>query len=305
VADLAIPSRLADTVVRWTGERGRAWLDDLPRLVTEVSEGWGLEVGSPFEAGGQTSWVAPVRRRADGLDAVLKLQLPDPATRAEATGLHGRGGDGAVHLFAHDAARCALLLERCRPGTDLRSLGGTDAATAFGAEIGARLHEATPRPALPTLASVLDPWADELEAQLTCPYVDRGLERLALATMRIRPRAVSRQVVLHGDLNPTNVLSAERERWLAIDPQPMVGDPAYDGPRLVTQPDPALSPDPAATLTRRLDIVRDVMGVEREGLVLWCLVGAVEMGASSRSHQQRAAAAAFAALVGLLAVELP
>lgn len=34
-------------------------------------------------------------------------------------------------------------------------------------------------------------------------------------------------VMLHGDFHPHNILAAERG-WLAIDPLPVVGDPAYD-----------------------------------------------------------------------------
>jgi streptomycin 6-kinase len=130
------------------------------------------------------------------------------------------------------------------------------------------------------------------------------LERLVLVTMRERPRACTRQVLLHGDLNPTNVLAAQREPWLAIDPKPMVGDPAFDGPRLVTQPDPASTADPAATLRRRLDIVHDVMRADRDALALWCLADTLQMGATARWHDDLAAARRFAALVALVAAEI-
>jgi streptomycin 6-kinase len=33
---------------------------------------------------------------------------------------------------------------------------------------------------------------------------------------------------LHADLHADNVLAAQREPWLAIDPKLYVGDPAYD-----------------------------------------------------------------------------
>ena len=300
-----IPQRLAETAVQWEGDRGRAWLDDLPRLVTDVSTAWGLEVGSPFLPGGQISWVAPARRRADGLDAVLKVQLPHPESDPEAAGLRAWGGDGAVRVFHHDPARSALLIERCHPGSGLDALSGSDDAVVAGAALGARLHVAAAPPGLPTLATVLDSWADELAERLVHPFVEAGLDRLALDTMRTRPRACAAPVLLHGDLNPTNVLAADRQPWLAIDPKPMTGDPAYDGARLVTQPDPLATPDPAATLARRLDIVRDTMGVDRDGLVLWCLVGEVEMGAAARSHGDAASASGCADLARLVAAHLP
>lgn len=295
-----IPARLAATAVAWEGERGRTWLARLPALVAELADAWDLDVGAPFEPGGQISWVAPVVRRRDGQEAVLKVQLPHPESDPEAAGLAAWAGDGAVHLLAHDPDRRALLLERCRPGTALVDEGGSDAAAFAGARLGARLHRAAVPPDLPTLGDVLDRWADELAARLTTPFADVGLGRLAVETMRLRPRACRRPVLLHGDLNPTNVLQAEREPWLAIDPKPMVGDPAYDGARLVTQPDPLASPDPAATVARRLALVAEAMEVDHEALAAWTLTGAVEVGASARAHGDRARAERSAQHVRLL-----
>ena len=34
--------------------------------------------------------------------------------------------------------------------------------------------------------------------------------------------------MIHGDLHYENVLAADREPWLAIDPKPMAGDPHYE-----------------------------------------------------------------------------
>lgn len=285
MGELAIPRKLAATVVAWEGDQGRAWLGRLPTLVAEVAERWDLEVGPPLEPGGNISWVAPARRRHGGVDAVLKVQLPHPETAPEAAGLQAWDGDGAVRLLAHDAERWALLLERCRPGHGLDAEGGTTATVAAGAAVGAQLHAVPPPPGLPALATVMATWADELEGRLAAhPALDPGLGRRAVATMREAPAASPDRVLLHGDLNPTNVLAAERAPWLAIDPKPMVGDPARDGARLVLQPDPTETAAPASTLAQRLAVVADVMGVDRDGLVEWCLADAVEIGASARSH---------------------
>ena len=300
MGEVRIPSRLAATVVAWEGDSGRRWLEQVPRLVAEVAEAWDLEVGPALEPGGNISWVAPARRRSDGLEAVLKVQHPHPESAPEASGLSAWAGDGAVRLFAQDPMRCALLLERCRPGTALLEEAGSRAAVTAGAALGARLHLVEAPVGLPTLAAVLATWADELEARLARrPLADPGLGRRALSTMRDRP-ATSRAVLLHGDLNPTNVLAAEREPWLAIDPKPMLGDPAYDGPRLVLQPHPL----DAAALAERLALVAESLEVEREALVEWCLVNAVEMAASSADHGDGVTTARCLAQVTLLVPHL-
>ena len=304
--DLVIPAKLASTVVAWEPESGPAWLDRLPALVAEVAERWDLDVGEPLEPGGNISWVAPVRRRADGVDAVLKLQHPHPESAPEAEGLRAGGGRGAVQLLDHDPERWALLVERCRPGHAVHDEPGASTAASIGAAIGARLHAAPPPRGLPTLAEVLEPWARQTEQQLASrPPAHPALAARALDTMRTRSASTTQAVLLHGDLNPTNVLAAEREPWLAIDPKPMLGDAAYDGPRLVTQPDPLRTSDPSATIRERVVVVSEVMGVDRDALVEWCLVGAIEMGASAWSRDERAKGEQLDAHVALLAPLLP
>jgi streptomycin 6-kinase len=290
VAEVVIPRNLAATVVAWELDGGRAWLARLPALVAGAAAEWDLDLGAPFEPGGNISWVAPARR-ADGSTCVLKVQHPHPESAPEALALETWDGAGAVRLLAHDPDRCALLLERCVPGRSVAEEPDRDAAARVGAAVAARLHAVVPPPGLPTLSAVQAAWADELEARLDrLTVADPGLGRKAVSVMRHAPDAAARAVLLHGDLNPTNLLAAAREPWLAIDPKPMVGDPAYDGPRVITQPDPLRTDDPAATVASRLAVVADGTGCDRGALAAWCLAGAVEMAMSSTAHGDPAAA---------------
>ena len=69
-------------------------------------------------------------------------------------------------------------------------------------------------------------------------------------------------VLLHGDLHPWNIVSAEREQWLAIDPKGVVGDAAYElGPFIYSL---QLPPgQPAQTISRRLDQLAEHLGFDR------------------------------------------
>jgi hypothetical protein len=68
------------------------------------------------------------------------------------------------------------------------------------------------------------------------PLVDAGIVEPGAQLLEQRPlEASARTVVLHGDFNPANVLSAERAAWLAIDAKPMVGDAAYDPVPMIRQ----------------------------------------------------------------------
>ena len=77
-------------------------------------------------------------------------------------------------------------------------------------------------------------------------------------------------VVLHGDLHHWNILSAEREPWLALDPKGLVGEPAYEvGAWLRNQwVGPARS-------ARRIAIMAEELSVDRQRLVGWGVAQAV------------------------------
>ena len=99
-----------------------AWLAALPERVEELSARWRLELGEPFEPGGNCSWVAP-GTDADGRDVVLKVAWQHTEALHEAEGLAALGGNGAAEVYAFDHLAddaTAMLLERCRPGTELR-----------------------------------------------------------------------------------------------------------------------------------------------------------------------------------------
>ena len=51
-------------------------------------------------------------------------------------------------------------------------------------------------------------------------------------------------VVLHGDLHHFNILSAQRQPWLAIDPKVVPGEPAYETGAFIRNPIPDIYSDP-------------------------------------------------------------
>ena len=72
-------------------------------------------------------------------------------------------------------------------------------------------------------------------------------------------------VVLHGDLHHFNILAAERQPWLAIDPKGVVGEPVYETGALLRNPWPDLLslPDPGRILARRVDQLAEELGFDR------------------------------------------
>jgi streptomycin 6-kinase len=262
-------------------EDGRRWLASLPTLVESVLTEWELTADAPF-ADGSASWVAPVTT-ADGDAAVLKISWPHPEAREEAAGLRLWDGAGAVRLLRHDPVRWALLVERCAPGVAIHEAGlEVDEALTEAAVVLGELWSA-PAPEAGTstfdeVAGVAAGWAELLRRRMVRhrPPFDAGIVETAAALLETLPTGGEhRRVIVHGDFNPGNVLSASRRPWLAIDAKPMVGDAGYDPSPLVLQVLPPADDDPAE-LRRRFDLFGAVVGEDGGRLTQWGLARVVE-----------------------------
>ena len=275
---LAIPPALARNAVIAFGVDGQRWLDRLPGLVADLARDWELELGQPYDL--SFNWVVPARC-SDGVEAVLKLGPPEPGhLTAEATALAAYGGHGAVRLLAHDHARGALLLERAVPGTMARSVVPERdlVATAAIITVMRRLHSAGP--ASVGLSDVVErdrpSFVDHLRRYPgDTPFPRRLVVRAAGLLEELSASATDR-VVLHGDLHHDNVLRAQREPWLAIDPHGVVGDPGYEVGAMLYNPDPERR-DPAlvALVPSRVEQLADGLGMPSDRVVAWGFVYAM------------------------------
>lgn len=260
---------------------GGRWLDALPTLVGAATARWSLRITSVFEAPQMIGFVAAVERD-DGSAAILKINAPDRESDHEADALARWDGRGAVRLLACDASERSLLLERCSPGTPLWDVEDDDAATRIAASVLRRIWR-TPQAGHPfrALADEATRWGDELPAtfeELRRPF-ERALLETAVAACRDLVADSVEIVVVHQDLHGGNILRAEREPWLVIDPKPLVGERAFDVVSLVRDRRRMLAgPDGARIVRRRLDILTDELGLDRERMRLWSLVHALAWG---------------------------
>jgi streptomycin 6-kinase len=261
---------------------GSEWLARLPRLAAECARLWSLDVGEPF-AGGNVALVLPARR-ADGSSAVLKVSFPDVESRDEGEALAFWAGHGAVRLLARDGERHALLLERCVPGSRLWEVVDDEEAIRIGVAVLRRLHRPAPTDhPFRVLQEEADRWAIEIAEEwerLGRPY---ERELVDAATTAIRELAPTQPVfvVCHQDFHGGNVLRAQREHWLAIDPKPLVGEPAFDAASLLRDRRWLLCELGAARrMRRRLELVAEELDVDRERMRGWGIVHALAWGVS-------------------------
>jgi streptomycin 6-kinase len=275
---ITIPSVLVRNATTAWGADGERWLAALPRLLDDVARDWRLRLGPPYEL--SFNWVTSAWT-ADGAPVVLKLGPPEPGHLAvEASALAGYDGHGAVRLLARDDARGALLLERAEPGTMARiRVPERDLiATAALITVMRRLHTAPLPPAgVPPLETDRRGYFEEhLRRFPDDTLMPRRLVTRALGLLGELCASAPPPVLLHGDLHHDNVLRAQREPWLAIDPHGLVGDPGAEVAAMLYNPDPDRR-DPAllALVPSRVEQLADGLGLTEERVIAWGFVESV------------------------------
>ena len=168
--------------------------------------------------------------RSDGTQAVLKIAMPHMEGEHEIQGLRYWGGRSMVRLLEADSESGAMLLERCLPGSTLRSQPQPEQDEVIAA-VFKRLWNFSPETAALSgfrpLSQMIGLWCEETIAERHL-WRDAGLVSEGLRVMKELAQPTPGDVLLATDLHAGNVLRAQREPWLAIDPKPFVGDRSYD-----------------------------------------------------------------------------
>jgi streptomycin 6-kinase len=206
-----------------------AWLDRLPEVLYELEQRWALTPDTPLDGEEASCSYVTAVRDANGMSAVLKISMPHMEGEHEIQGLRFWDGDPTVRLLAFDDELGAMLLERCLPGSPLRALAEDDQDVVISGLLRRlRRQPLKPHPFRP-LSALTRFWADETRSQIEQETdIDTGLVQAGLRLFEELPANAIRTALLATDLHAGNVVRAEREPWLVIDPKPFVGDPAYD-----------------------------------------------------------------------------
>jgi len=229
VNDFFVPAEVVEMNLKANGEAGRAWLEALPTIVEQLRVRWALSLGPAFE-GGCVGFVAPAER-PDGERVVLKISFVDEETRHEADALALWKGDGAVRLLEADPDLGALLLERLEPGTYLGDHPDRDEAISIACRLLRSLWRSVPEPSvfMPVrdLALRLARELPERFERLGRPF-EATLVRTAVDLFYELAATSGAPILANRDFHLWNILAAQREPWLLIDPKPLVGEPAFD-----------------------------------------------------------------------------
>jgi streptomycin 6-kinase len=200
---------------------------------------------------------------ADGRNAVLKIQKPHRESEHEAAALERWDGDGAIRLLDQDVDEHALLLERCVPGTPLSGARAQGMDVLIG--LLPRLWKS------PEGFSTIEDDVPHLEEDIEGAR-DERLKDAALSYLRELVPSQGERVLVNQDLHGDNVLAAEREPWLVIDPKPLAAERELSAASIVRSNELGHS---KRDVVYRLDRLCSDLGLDRERSIGWTVMHTV------------------------------
>ncbi|WP_338783459.1 aminoglycoside phosphotransferase family protein [Streptomyces sp. DG1A-41] len=290
------PPKRLDRALGETAPDGDDWLEKLPGTAQQAVALRELIVERVQVPGGRSSLVVLVRT-ADGTPAVLKLAPGRARPEAERAALAHWGGRGAVQLLEPPpssrlrssgeippSTEGVLLLERLHPDVSVRSLPEAKALLEAAGTLRRLWVEPPADYPFETVAERTGRQAEAMRARARVDPEVAPLVDVALAAREELLAAPPEHRLLHGTFRQSKVLSGERMPWLAVGPDPVVGECAFDLARLVRDrvEDLIAQPSGAATTRRRVKRLAESLDVDQERLRGWTLFRAVESGARAR-----------------------
>ena len=287
---MQLPDLFITTIQKAFKEDGEKFLAVLPALIEDASKRWGLTDVQPVP-NLSYNFVAFAKRGKE--DVMLKIGVPNPELNSEMAALKLFDGDGACQLLACDEERGFLLLERLNPGTVLADITDDDERTNIAVDVMQKIWR--PLTALESNSKLfgsgqqaarlqnfikLSDWFGELKnIRLhfnggTGPFPKKLLERVESFLPELF--ADGNVKLIHGDFHHFNILLSERG-WLAIDPKGVIGPAGYEIGPLMINPWGSLSDGVSfkAQTKRRMSILSERVGWERESIINWATAHAV------------------------------
>ncbi len=274
---VTIPDTFARFMVELHEDAGRVWLERLPTILATCEQRWHITLSTPFP-NISFHFVIPATKN-DGTLVVVKAHSPTGEFAEELEALRLFDGHGMARLLAYDVENEVMLLERLQPGISLRKMENDQKAISIASTVMKQLwHPAPPVHPFDTV----EKWGRgftrlrEHYHGSNGPFPAALLEEAEMLYAELST-SMAQPMLLHGDLHQDNILSSERNGWLAIDPKGLIGEPAYETGAILRNFLPELleQPDPKQILARRVDQFSEELGFDRTRIRGWGLSQAV------------------------------
>ncbi len=264
---LTLPPSFKKKIIGTFGDTGETWLENLPELIAESEKRFNIKIGEAFDH--QSFNFTAQAIKADSAGVVIKLCVPTSEVENEIDALNLMHGSGILQLLDSDKQNGILLLERLSPGEMLTTVHDDIEATRIAADVMQKIWKPiSGSHSFPTT----EKWFNRLNQPIDLPigFPAALIDKAKNVAMELH-QSMGEAVLLHGDLHHFNILSSQRQPWLAIDPKGVIGPPEYECGAFLRNPIPGIAskPDLKSKLSSRIDIFVEMLGFDRQVITGW------------------------------------
>jgi streptomycin 6-kinase len=223
---ISIPNAFAERIKQIHGSKGVAWIESLPEVVSFCEHKWDIKILEPFSL--SYNFVAPVKFN-NGTQGVLKLCIPGKECSSELGTLKVYEGVSMCRLIDGIEERGVLLIERLKPGDNLKTVEYDVAAVKIASMLMKKMRD---KSATTKGFQTIEDWAEGISKMRTHYNGGSGpfSESVVQEVEELFPKLITSQkncYLLHGDLHHENILLNNGE-WKLIDPKGIVGEVEYE-----------------------------------------------------------------------------
>ncbi len=257
-----------ENMKRLYGQQGQVWLNNLKNLVDQLAVKWGLSDLQPLKELSYNYILAGMQKEKH---VILKLGFDKSAMQREAAALKCFEGHKCIKVLGADMNMGALLLERAVPGQSLKSLfpEHDEEAIKITCKIMDGLHRVLFKES--KQFQHISDWLSILDKDWDIP---RQFIKKARELRDSLLQTPTQNVLLHGDLHHGNILSCEKNKWIAIDPKGIIGEPAYEVGAFIRNPMPTLleQNDAKNIIQRRIMLFAKNFNLDEQRIWDWVYV---------------------------------
>ena len=250
------------------GDRGKKWLADVPIFVKNLAHQWGLSNLKPVD---NLTYNYVLSGFHGTQPIILKIGLDHKELEQEVKTLEFFKGPHTVSILKYQTG--ALLLEHAIPGTSLHSFfpEKDNESLKIACTLMQQLHR-LPAPAQGAFPSLANRVA-LLDKNWNIP--DNYLQKARTLKTQLLATAPP-SVLLHGDFHYGNILQ-HGDSWMVIDPQAVVGEPAYEIAIFICNPFSKLieSPNGQNIVAQRIALAAEKLSIDPARIQGWTFVHSV------------------------------
>ncbi|WP_179134560.1 aminoglycoside phosphotransferase family protein [Oceanobacillus timonensis] len=269
------------------GYEGEKWLHNLKDIIHDLEQRWDIHIKKTLE-GGSEAFVAEVTTQ-DGDNAILKVMMPQMEGNSvigqEVEALRIANGDGYVRLIKEDISQRAILLERLGPPLHQLGYSTQEEIEIICSSIKYSWKNIQQPHQLRSIYDLIEwfrnfipkLWKD-LGKPCSKALIDQSLTFLESRLTNIN---FTTAVLVHGDAHHGNVLqdsTKPQPSFKLIDPDGLIGEPSYDLGILMREWLDDLIEDPLEIGQKRCALLRELTGVDTQGIWEWGYIQLISTG---------------------------